>query len=102
MRLTVRQLRDLIAEALDMLPPRNEVESQIQRAKSDKGALSKVLSSLERKLPTGARLLMQNLARVAQAWQAGRVGFDAVTTALGRIYDSQVPRRSSYASMRAA
>ena len=101
-RLTVRQLKALIAENIDLLPPRSEVESQLQDSKFDKDAGAKVLSMLDRRLPTSGKLLLQALSRTLQMWQAGKAGWNAVTVALDRVYSIEAPqRRTSYTSMKA-
>ena len=102
MRLTVRQLKTLIAEGIDSLPPRSDVETQLQDAKYDKAVAAKVLSLLDRRLPTSSKLLLQQLARAVQMWEVGKTGWNEVARALDRVYDSTVPRRhSSYSGMKA-
>jgi hypothetical protein len=100
-RLTIAELRALIAEGLDDLPSRSQVESQLQNAKFDKDAGAKVLSLLDRRLPSGAKLHLQALARALQMWQADKTGWNAVSSALDKVYAAQEPRRASYTSMRA-
>ena len=101
-KLTFRQLRALIAENLENLPPRSAVETQLQDAKFDPAAGAKVLSMLDRRLPTSSKLLLQQLSRALQVWVSGKSGWNEVARALDRVYDAQVPRRvSSYSGMKA-
>src|SRR5574342_300178 len=101
MRLTLGELRDLIAENIGMLPPRADVERQLQDSKFDKDAGARTLSKLDRVLPAGGKLLLQNLSRSLQLWQAGKAGWNQVTAILDRIYAQGEPRRASYTSMKA-
>lgn len=73
------------------MPPRSEVETQLQDAKFDKAVGAKVLSLLDRRLPTSGKLLLQQLARAVQMWEAGKTGWNEVMRALDRVYDAQVP-----------
>lgn len=103
MKLTVGQLKVLIAESLDLLPSRAEVESQLQSSKFDKDAGAKVMSRLDRVLPTGSKLLLQSLSRALQAWQAGKGGWNQVSVALDKLYAAQGSQRhTSCTSLRAA
>lgn len=96
MRLTLGQLKTIIAEGLDNLPPQHDVESRLQSSRFDKDAATRVLSVLDRQLPTSNKLLLLNLSRALQAWQLGKTGFNAVALALDKIY--QQPRRPSYSN----
>lgn len=102
MKLTVRQLKAIILEGLDLLPPRSALESALQDAKFDRDAGAKALSRLERALPANKKLMMQQLARVLQMWQSDRGNWNQVTQVLDKIYaDPAEQRKSSYASMKA-
>lgn len=101
MKLTVGQLRALIAENIGLLPPRSEVETALQDSKFDRDAGSRMLSKLDRVLPAAGKVLLQNLARTLQLWQAGKSNWNAVTVVLDKIYAQGEPRRSSYVSMKA-
>lgn len=101
-KLTVRQLKAIILEGMDLLPPRTQVEAALQDAKFDKDAGAKVLSKLDRVLPAGKKLLMQQLSRVLLMWQSDKANWNQVTQILDKIYaDPAEQRKSSYASMKA-
>lgn len=102
MKLTVGQLKRVIAENLGLLPPRMEIEQALQDSKFDKDAAPKVLSKLDRVLPAGGKVLLQNLSRTLQLWQMGKAGWGQVTSILDKMYAmGEPPRRSSYVSMKA-
>lgn len=98
MKLTVAQLKTIIREGLESLPPRQQVETRLQDAKFDKDAGAKVLSLLDRGLPANKKLLLQQLSRALLLWQNDKANWNSVTQALDKIYAGP-ERRSSYASM---
>jgi hypothetical protein len=96
-KIKVGTLRALIKEALESLPPREEVEKMLQNAKGDRDAAPKVLSLLSRNLPTSSSLIMQGVSRSVQAWVNGKVGWHVVSGALDKLYAGNPKRQSSYA-----
>lgn len=101
MKLTVRELKALIAEGLDLLPSRAQIETQLQDAKFDKDAGSRALSKLERALPPAKKLLMQQLSRALLMWQNDKGTWNTVTSVLDKVYAPAEPRKSSYVGMKA-
>lgn len=102
MKLTLRQLKSIIGESLQDLPPRGDVESQLQDTRFDSEIGPKVLSMLSRKFPPAAKLHLQTLATAVQAYQSGKGSWTIVLRAIDRLYSSQGPqRRSSYTGLSA-
>lgn len=101
MKITLRELKEIVAsvvaEAIVDLPPREQVEGQIQSSRDDKMKVSKLLSSLEPKVPTASKLQFQGLSRAILAWQGGKVPWGTVSSALDRLYAGGQKKRPSYA-----
>lgn len=98
MKLTVAQLKIIIRESLEWLPPRQQVEMRLQDAKFDKNVGAKLLSLLDRSLPANKKLLLQQLSRALLLWQNDKANWNAVTQVLDKIYAGP-RRRSSYTSL---
>lgn len=74
---------------------------RLYNAKFDKDAGAKVLSLLDRSLPSNKKLLLQQLSRALLLWQNNKANWNSVMQVIDKIYSGH-ERRSSYASMQAA
>jgi hypothetical protein len=104
MKLTLGQLKQIILETLSTLPPREKIESQLQDTKFDKEASARILSSMEKRMPPGAKLTLQGLSQALHMWQSNRASWQSVVIALDRLYSASAPvkRKTSYSGLSAA
>ena len=89
MRLTLRDLRDLLAEAFaEAIPDRNDVERGMYASKADPSKANKIIAHLLSRFPAGSNPHVSQLANVIRAWQSGKAGWGSVERILDALYGS--------------
>lgn len=99
MKLTLLELKEIIAEALYKMPSREEIEQHLTYAKSDPAAFQRFMAGIADYVPTSGKLVLQSLINTTIQWSRGKKSYNDVLMLLDKLFTVVNPkRRTSYSN----
>ena len=98
MNITLGELRQLIAEWINPIPRKEEIQARLQDCRYDADERMRLMAFLQKKFPQSSTLLIGSLNRECAAWATGKISFGRVLNALDALYSSMQRKKPSYTS----